>query len=132
MKAVPCARAPKRGVGQGTFHSPLGGGSVSGLGSTLLFRGIVMAEQNIPELPLPPEKWRQLIKALPLPPQQIRIVELILRNCCDKEIAAALGLKVPTIRTYLQRIYQRLGVSDRVELILRLFAMSHTAHHRQQ
>jgi DNA-binding NarL/FixJ family response regulator len=105
---------------------------VGGLGSTLLFWGIVMAEQNIPDLPLPADKWQQLVEALDLPPQQIRIVELILRNCCDKEIAVALGLKVPTVRTYLQRIYLRLGVSDRVELILRLFAMSHSApHHRQ-
>jgi DNA-binding NarL/FixJ family response regulator len=88
-----------------------------------------MAEQNIPDLPLPPEKWRQLVERLQLPRQQIRIVELILRNCCDKQIAAELGLKVPTVRTYLQRTYVRLGVSDRVELILRLFAMSHSTGH---
>lgn len=91
-----------------------------------------MAEQNIPDLPLPPEKWQQLMERLQLPPQQIRIVELILRNCCDKQIAAALGLKVPTVRTYLQRIYARLDVGDRVELILRLFAMSHDTHHHRQ
>jgi DNA-binding NarL/FixJ family response regulator len=132
MKAVPCARAPKRGVGQGTFHSPLGGGSVSGLGSTLLFRGIVMAEQNIPDLPLPPDKWEQLLKELSLPPQQVRIVELILRNHCDKQIAAALGLKVPTVRTYLHRIFERLHVGDRLELVLRLFALSHRNDHLQR
>jgi len=88
-----------------------------------------MAEQSIPDLPLPPDKWRQLLERLQLPPQQIRIVELILRNCCDKQIAAELGLKVPTVRTYLQRTYVRVGVGDRVELILRLFAMSHSTSH---
>jgi DNA-binding NarL/FixJ family response regulator len=109
---------------------PLGGGSWSVLGSTLfLFRGIVMVEQNTPDLPLSPEKWRQLVESLQLPPQQIRIVELILRNCCDKEIAAALGLKVPTVRTYLHRIFQNMGVSGRLELVLRLFALSHRTDH---
>jgi DNA-binding NarL/FixJ family response regulator len=97
----------------------------------LLFRGIVMAEQNLPDLPLPPEKWRDLVERLQLPPQQIRIVELILRNCCDKQIATELGLKVPTVRTYLQRTYMRLDVSDRVELVLRLFALSHRTDHLQ-
>jgi hypothetical protein len=30
---------PERGVGQGTFFTPLGGGSLSGLGSTLFYLG---------------------------------------------------------------------------------------------
>jgi len=91
-----------------------------------------MAEQNIPDLPLPAEKWQQLMETLQLPPQQIRIVELILRNHCDKQIAAALGLKVPTVRTYLHRIFERLGVGDRLELVLRLFAMSHRTDHHER
>jgi DNA-binding NarL/FixJ family response regulator len=84
-----------------------------------------MANPNADNLPLPPEKWRQITDALRLPPQQIRIVELILRNFCDKQIAAAMGLKVPTIRTYLTRIFHHMGVSDRIELVLRVCAMSH-------
>jgi DNA-binding NarL/FixJ family response regulator len=108
---------------------PLGGGSLSGLGSTLfLFRGIVMADQEFPQLPLPPDKWRQLVETLQLPPQQIRIVELILRNQCDKQVAAAMGIKVPTLRTYIKRIYERIGVGDRFELALKLFALSHGYH----
>jgi DNA-binding NarL/FixJ family response regulator len=91
-----------------------------------------MAEQNIPDFPLPPDKWQQLVQTLQLPPQQIRIVELILRNYCDKQIAAALGLKVPTVRTYLKRTFERLGVGDRLELVLRLFAMSHGTDHSPQ
>jgi DNA-binding NarL/FixJ family response regulator len=98
----------------------------------LLFRGIVMAEQDNPELPLPCALWTQLVETLHLPPRQIRIVELILRNHCDKQIAATLGIKVPTLRTYVHRIYQRMGVSDRQELILKLFALSHGLGHPQQ
>jgi DNA-binding NarL/FixJ family response regulator len=91
-----------------------------------------MAGQNNPELPLPHALWTQLVETLHLPPQQIRIVELILRNRCDKQIAAALGIKVPTLRTYVQRIYLRMSVSDRQELVLKLFALSHGLGRSQQ
>jgi DNA-binding NarL/FixJ family response regulator len=78
------------------------------------------------ELPLSPDRWQELVGLLNLPPQQARIVELILRNHCDKQIAAAMGIKVPTVRTYLRRTFDKLGVSDRLELVLKLFAASHT------
>ena len=91
-----------------------------------------MADQNIPQLPLPPAKWQQLIRMLELPPQQVRIVELILRNRCDKQIAAAMGLKKPTVRTYVQRIFTRIGVSDRLELVLKLWALSHGIDHLKE
>ena len=77
------------------------------------------------ELPIPPNQWRLLIESLDLPPQQARIVELILCNRCDKQIAMKMGLRIPTVRTYLTRVYRRLGVSGRMELVLKLFALSH-------
>lgn len=73
----------------------------------------------------PLKKWNQLVAALKLSPQHIRIVELILRNCGDRQIATELGLKVPTVRTHLHRIFERLEVEDRGALVLILFAASH-------
>ena len=35
-----------------------------------------------------------------------------------------MGIKVPTVRTHITRIFQNLNVADRIELILRVFAMS--------
>ena len=84
-----------------------------------------MPVSSLAPLPLPPEKWNQLGQALRLSPQQKRIVELILRNRCDKQIAADMGLGHSTLRTYITRIFHRTGVSDRVELILLVFALSH-------
>jgi DNA-binding NarL/FixJ family response regulator len=104
---------------------------VSGLGSTLFFWGALMADHDIHGLPLPHDKWRQIADSLELPPRQARIVELILRNYCDKQIAAAMGLKVPTVRTYLTRIFHRLKVADRMELVLRIFTISHGIHTHQ-
>jgi len=63
-------------------------------------------------------------RRLALSPQQIRIVELLLRNKQDKEIAAELGLSFPTVRTYLRRIFDRVGVEDRTGLVLHVFALA--------
>ena len=78
------------------------------------------------ELPLPAERWAAIARQLHLAPQQQRIVELILRRFQDKQIAAELGLGLPTIRTYLQRVFHRVGVVDRMELVLMVFALSHS------
>jgi DNA-binding NarL/FixJ family response regulator len=76
-------------------------------------------------LPLPHDKWDQLARELELCPQHKRVVELILRCCADKEIVAAMGISKPTLRTYINRIFGRLRVSDRVELVALICALSH-------
>jgi DNA-binding NarL/FixJ family response regulator len=90
-----------------------------------------MAALDLPQLPLPSETWNKLCGSLKLSPQQKRIVELILLNHCDKQIAAAMQLRPPTVRTYITRIFYRMGVRDRHELVLKLFAMSHGLCHSQ-
>jgi DNA-binding NarL/FixJ family response regulator len=81
---------------------------------------------------MPLEKWEKMRSDLQLSPRHEQIVELILRNQSDKEIAAAMNLKIPTIRTYKTRMFQRLDVADRIDLILRLFALSHGIHPQRQ
>lgn len=51
-----------------------------------------------------------------LPPSLARVADEIARGLTDKEIAQTLGMSVATVRTYVQRIYARLGVHSRVEL----------------
>lgn len=75
--------------------------------------------------PLDPKVWQWVAKEMQLSPQQQKIVELILRGRKDKEIAREMGLRIPTVRTYLQRIFLREGVRDRMELVLRVCALSH-------
>jgi DNA-binding CsgD family transcriptional regulator len=83
-----------------------------------------MADETFPDLPLPAEQWKHLLKTLHLPPQQVRIVELILRNYCDKQIAAVMGIGIPTVRSYLGRLFIRFNVTNRSGLLLRIFALS--------
>ncbi len=72
-------------------------------------------------MPLTAEEWRHVVHALTLTPQQARIVELLLRGCRDKQIAEAMGLRVPTVRTHLRSVFRGVGVADRMELVLRVF-----------
>ncbi len=51
-----------------------------------------------------------------LPPSLAQVADRVARGLSDKEIAADLGLPLSTVRTYVQRIYARLGVHNRVEL----------------
>jgi DNA-binding NarL/FixJ family response regulator len=59
-----------------------------------------------------------------LTPKEMQIVALIVQGCKNKEIAAHLGTKEQVIKNYLRSIYDKTGVSDRLELAL------FTIHHR--
>jgi DNA-binding NarL/FixJ family response regulator len=76
---------------------------------------------NDPPLPLTADEWEEVIRRLRLTRQQTRIVEQLLGGLHDKQIASALRLSIPTVRTHLRRLSANIGVSDRVELVLRIF-----------
>ena len=59
-----------------------------------------------------------------LTPKEMQIVALIVQGCKNKEIAQQLGTKEQVIKNYLRGIYDKTGVSDRLELAL------FTIHHR--
>ena len=84
-------------------------------------RSTVEFSPDHPPSPLNSAEWANAVRVLGLSPQQAKIVELILRGRKDKEIAATLGLSYSTVRTYIDRTFARLNVSDRVQLILRVF-----------
>jgi DNA-binding NarL/FixJ family response regulator len=59
-----------------------------------------------------------------LTPKEMQIVALIVQGCKNKEIAIQLATKEQVIKNYLRSIYDKTGVSDRLELAL------FTIHHR--
>jgi DNA-binding NarL/FixJ family response regulator len=59
-----------------------------------------------------------------LTPKEMKIVALIIQGCKNKEIALRLGTTEQVIKNYLRSIYDKTGVSDRLELAL------FTIHHR--
>ena len=59
-----------------------------------------------------------------LTPKEVQIIALVLQGCKNRQIAAQLGTKEQVIKNYLRSIYDKTGVSDRLELAL------FTIHHR--
>jgi DNA-binding NarL/FixJ family response regulator len=53
-----------------------------------------------------------------LTPKEMQIVALIVQGCKNKDIANQLGTKEQVIKNYLRSIYDKSGVSDRLELAL--------------
>ena len=59
-----------------------------------------------------------------LTPKEMRIVALIVQGCKNREIAVRLKTTEQVIKNYLRSIYDKTGVSDRLELAL------FTIHHK--
>ena len=76
-------------------------------------------------LPFPIEHWQAIVQAMRLAPQEARTAELVLQGLCDKQIAAALGVREPTIRTYLSRIAAKTGAHRRMELATHVLGLSY-------
>ncbi len=59
-----------------------------------------------------------------LTPKEMKIVALIVQGFKNKEIATQLGTTEQVVKNYLRNVYDKIGVSDRLELAL------FTIHHR--
>ncbi len=67
-------------------------------------------------------EWTQLAAGLALSPRQAQVVHCILRTLSDKQIARELGISIPTVRFHLSAVFAKIGVRDRCELLIHLFA----------
>ena len=67
------------------------------------------------------KEWAKIKGDLDLSDRQAEILHLLLGGYSDKQIATKLGIAMPTVRTYLGRLFLRYDVSDRVELVLHIF-----------
>ncbi len=70
--------------------------------------------------------WQRLTAHFSLSGRQAEILSLLLHGESDKQIARKLGIAFPTVRTHLQNIYARAGVSDRTSLVVELFRHART------
>src|SRR5260370_26115866 len=85
-----------------------------------------------------PGEWRSLAHCLGLSPRECGIVRAVFDGNSEKDTAARLGLSPHTVHTYVWRIYRKLHVQSREELLVRVFAefrtlpkRSHTTRKKQ-
>lgn len=76
--------------------------------------------QHFPQLS--DAQWQRIADALRLTSRERDVVAALLRGGQDKEIAHTLNLSSHTVHSHLDRIYRKVGVTTRCELILRVFA----------
>jgi len=69
-----------------------------------------------------PGEWRSLATCLGLSPRECGIVRAVFDGESEKGAAERLGLSPHTVHTYLWRIYRKLHVQSREELLVRVFA----------
>ena len=68
------------------------------------------------------DEWQLAIRVLALSPRETEIVERILRRDDDElAIATALNMSPHTVHTHLVRLYRKLHVSTRSQLVIRIF-----------
>jgi DNA-binding CsgD family transcriptional regulator len=78
---------------------------------------VVVVPQQPPAGPSIPLGWQ-------LTPQEERVVMQVLKGLSNREIAAALAVSENTVQTHLGRIYDKLSVRGRTQLLSRFFRES--------
>ena len=66
------------------------------------------------------QTWNQLARCLDFSGRELQIVHEIFDDQTEFAIAEKLGISSHTIHTHCERLYHKLGVTDRVKLVLRI------------
>ncbi len=66
-------------------------------------------------------EYNELAHQLSLSPKELQIVRQVLAGLSDKQIAQKLHMALPTLRTHVQRLFLKLDVHDKTNLVLHLF-----------
>ncbi len=71
---------------------------------------------------LPGDVWSRLRESLRLSDRELQIVKGIFEDEKQESIAFALGISPHSVNTYIQRIYAKLGIGSRPQLIIRVMS----------
>jgi len=71
---------------------------------------------------LPDHSWLAIVRSLGLSEREAQIAQLLLGDDNREEtIAATLAISPHTVHTYLERLYRKLGVTSRCQVVARMF-----------
>ncbi len=100
-------------LGSGCLNGALGwsGGARTNRTRHSLAGAAVLSEQA----------WTDIRRTFGLSLRELQILQGVFDNRKDFAIAAELGISPHTVHTYFERMHRKLGATDRVELVLRIF-----------
>jgi len=94
---------------------------------------IAVHRQGPPRGPLfSEEQWLTIADRLELSRRELQICKLVFDDAQERYIAGQLGVTVNTIHTQLKRLYNKLGVTSRVGLVLEIAREYLTSAHAGQ
>lgn len=67
------------------------------------------------------DEWERLVEQLGITERQAEILQRVIDGQSDRQIAADLCIREPTVRSHLQRLFVEFGVSDRTALAIEVF-----------
>lgn len=74
-----------------------------------------------PSSRLSSDEWGCIADSLDLSSRQLQIVQCVFDGLDEPSIGRALGLSCHTVHAHLNRLYKKVGVKSRCELIVRVF-----------
>jgi DNA-binding NarL/FixJ family response regulator len=80
--------------------------------------------ESLPQLSIEPDHWREVLDLLGLSPQQAKILDLLLRGVCDKNIAPTVGIGQSTVRAHIASILARTRSNNRTELAMQVRSLA--------
>ncbi len=66
-------------------------------------------------------EWHDVARSLRLSDRESQIAQYLIVDATEAMIARQLGISCHTVHTYLVRLYRKLGVTSRCELLVRIF-----------
>jgi DNA-binding NarL/FixJ family response regulator len=74
-------------------------------------------------------QWNYIATTLRLAPRELQVAQLIFEGKTIAGTAYELGLSLGTVKTYLARIYSKVGAHDQRELVLAIVEVIITPNH---
>jgi DNA-binding CsgD family transcriptional regulator len=79
---------------------------------------------NPPTTFLPESSWQSIVRSLGLSEREAQVASLILADgSCESAMAASLSISPHTVHTHLERIYRKLRVTNRCQVVSRIFQL---------
>src|SRR6266498_4146005 len=77
---------------------------------------------NSPTAFLPEPSWQSIVRSLGLSDREAQVAGLILGDdSCESAMAASLSISPHTVHTHLERLYRKLRVTSRCQVVSRIF-----------
>ncbi len=72
------------------------------------------------------EQWEHIQKCYRFPERKMQILKLLLEGLENDKIAQKLKIQYNTVKAHFGNIYKRVGVQNKVQLVIQLFTIVQT------